>query len=47
MHQVFVNGSNAVVMAVRHYLEYEVEMVLDHRQRWVGNRKDPKGEYLT
>jgi transposase InsO family protein len=28
-------------------LEYEVEMVLDHRQRRLGNRKTPKGEYLV
>jgi hypothetical protein len=28
-------------------LEYEVEMILDHRARRVGNRKSPRREYLV
>jgi chromobox protein 5 len=28
-------------------LEYEVEMILDHRERQVGNRRSPKREYLV
>jgi hypothetical protein len=28
-------------------LEYEVEIILDHHERRVGNRRSPKREYLV